>query len=84
MPLASILDSILVASVFEFNVAGDDGTPVIFSTQLVDSVDPKINYDIVLIHREPSAPPSTQPMTDLEIGTVLFTGDFGNSGKRPS
>ena len=57
----------LVASVLcGFNVAGDDGMPVVFSTQLnVDSVDPesflvtRSDGEVVV----PTAPPSTQPMS---------------------
>ena len=76
----------LVASVLcGFNVAGDDGMPVVFSTQLnVDSVDPesflvtRSDGEVVV----PNCATLTQPMS-LELRTVLLTGDFGTFGETP-
>ena len=77
----------LVASVLcGFNVAGDDGMPVVFSTQLnVDSVDPE-SFLVTRSDGEVVVPncatlhPADEP---LELRTVLLTGDFGTFGETP-
>ena len=63
-----------------FNVAGDDGMPVVFSTQLqVDSVVPE-SFRVIRSDGESVVPncatlnPAVEP---LEMRTVLLTGDFG-------
>jgi len=76
-----------VASVLcGFNVAGDDGMPVVFSTQLqVDSVDPE-SFLVIRSDGESVVPncatlhPADEP---LEQRTVLLTGDFGTFGETP-
>ena len=69
-----------------FNVAGDDGMPVVFSTQLqVDSVVPE-SFLVVRSDGESVVPncatlhPADEP---LELRTVLLTGDFGTFGETP-
>ena len=69
-----------------FNVAGDDGMPVVFSTQLqVDSVIPE-SFLVVRSDGESVVPncatlhPADEP---LELRTVLLTGDFGTFGETP-
>ena len=69
-----------------FNVAGDDGMPVVFSTQLqVDSVVPE-SFLVVRSDGESVVPncatlnPAVEP---LEMRTVLLTGDFGTFGETP-
>ena len=77
-----------VASVLcGFNVAGDDGMPVVFSTQLqVDSVVPESFMVIRSDECERVVPncatlhPADEP---LEKRTVLLTGDFGTYGESP-
>ena len=77
----------VVASVLcGFNVAGDDGMPVVFSTQLqVDSVVPE-SFLVVRSDGESVVPncatlhPADEP---LEQRTVLLTGDFGTFGETP-
>ena len=76
-----------VASVLcGFNVAGDDGMPVVFSTQLqVDSVVPE-SFLVIRSDGESVVPncatlhPADEP---LEQRTVLLTGDFGTFGETP-
>ena len=76
-----------VASVLcGFNVAGDDGMPVVFSTQLqVDSVVPE-SFMVIRSDGERVVPncatlhPADEP---LEKRTVLLTGDFGTYGESP-
>ena len=76
-----------VASVLcGFNVAGDDGIPVVFSTQLqVDSVVPE-SFLVIRSDGESVVPncatlhPADEP---LEQRTVLLTGDFGTFGETP-
>ena len=78
----------LVASVLcGFNVAGDDGMPVVFSTQLnVDSVDPE-SFLVTRSDGEVVVPncatlhPADEP---LELRTVLLPATSAHSGKRPS
>ena len=69
-----------------FNVAGDDGMPVVFSTQLqVDSVVPE-SFLVIRSDGESVVPncatlhPADEP---LELRTVLLTGDFGTFGETP-
>ena len=69
-----------------FNVAGDDGMPVVFSTQLqVDSVVPE-SFLVIRSDGESVVPncatldPANEP---LEQRTVLLTGDFGTFGETP-
>ena len=69
-----------------FNVAGDDGMPVVFSTQLqVDSVVPE-SFRVIRSDGESVVPncatlhPADEP---LELRTVLLTGDFGTFGETP-
>ena len=69
-----------------FNVAGDDGMPVVFSTQLqVDSVVPE-SFLVVRSDGESVVPncatlnPANEP---LEQRTVLLTGDFSAFGETP-
>ena len=69
-----------------FNVAGDDGMPVVFSTQLqVDSVVPE-SFSVIRADGESVVPncatlhPADEP---LEKRTVLLTGDFGTFGETP-
>ena len=69
-----------------FNVAGDDGMPVVFSTQLqVDSVVPE-SFLVIRSDGESVVPncatlhPADEP---LEMRTVLLTGDFGTFGETP-
>ena len=76
-----------VASVLcGFNVAGDDGMPVVFSTRLqVDSVVPE-SFMVIRSDGESVVPncatlhPADEP---LEQRTVLLTGDFGTFGETP-
>ena len=77
-PVASVLCG--------FNVAGDDGMPVVFSTQLqVDSVVPE-SFLVIRSDGESVVPncatlhPADEP---LEQRTVLLTGDFGTFGETP-
>ncbi|MGB1559099.1 MAG: hypothetical protein ACPG9Q_01390 [Candidatus Thalassarchaeaceae archaeon] len=77
-PVASVLCG--------FNVAGDDGMPVVFSTQLqVDSVVPE-SFLVIRSDGESVVPncatlhPADEP---LEQRTVLLTGDFGTYGESP-
>ena len=77
----------MVASVLcGVNVAGDDGMPVVFSTQLqVDSVVPE-SFVVIRSDGESVVPncatldPANEP---LEQRTVLLTGDFGTFGETP-
>ena len=69
-----------------FNVAGDDGMPVVFSTQLqADSVVPE-SFLVIRSDGESVVPncatlhPADEP---LEQRTVLLTGDFGTFGETP-
>ena len=69
-----------------FNVAGDDGMPVVFSTQLqVNSVVPE-SFLVIRSDGESVVPncatlnPANEP---LEQRTVLLTGDFGTFGETP-
>ena len=69
-----------------FNVAGDDGMPVVFSTQLqIDSVIPE-SFLVIRSDGESVVPncatlhPADEP---LELRTVLLTGDFGTFGETP-
>ncbi len=69
-----------------FNVAGDDGMPVVFSTQLqIDSVVPE-SFLVIRSDGESVVPncatlhPADEP---LELRTVLLTGDFGTFGETP-
>ena len=69
-----------------FNVAGDDGMPVVFSTQLqVDSVVPE-SFLVVRSDGESVVPncatlnPANEP---LELRTVLLTGNFSAFGETP-
>ena len=69
-----------------FNVAGDDGMPVVFSTQLqIDSVVPE-SFLVMRSDGESVVPncatlhPADEP---LEQRTVLLTGDFGTFGETP-
>ena len=76
-----------VASVLcGFKVAGDDGMPVVFSTQLqVDSVVPE-SFLVIRSDGESVVPncatlhPADEP---LEQRTVLLTGEFGTFGETP-
>jgi hypothetical protein len=68
------------------NVAGDDGIPVVFSTQLqVDSVVPE-SFVVIRSDGESVVPncatlhPADEP---LEQRTVLLTGEFGTFGETP-
>ena len=68
------------------NVAGDDGMPVVFSTQLqVDSVVPE-SFLVIRSDGQSVVPncatlhPADEP---LEKRTVLLTGDFGTFGETP-
>ena len=79
LPLAA---SLLCGS----NVAGDDGMPVVFSTQLqVDSVAPE-SFLVIRFDGESVVPncatlhPADEP---LEQRTVLLTGDFGTFAETP-
>ena len=79
LPLAA---SLLCGS----NVAGDDGMPIVFSTQLhVDSVAPE-SFLVIRSDGESVVPkcatlhPADEP---LEQRTVLLTGDFGTFGETP-
>ena len=69
-----------------FNVAGDDGMPIVFSTQLqIDSVVPE-SFLVMRSDGESVVPncatlhPADEP---LEQRTVLLTGDFGTFGETP-
>ena len=69
-----------------FNVAGDDGMPVVFSTQLqVDSVVPE-SFLVIRSDGESVVPncatlnPANEP---LELRTVLLTGNFSTFGETP-
>ena len=69
-----------------FNVAGDDGMPVVFSTQLqVDSVVPE-SFLVIRSDGESVVPncATLHPADELlEQRTVLLTGDFGTFGETP-
>ena len=79
LPLAA---SLLCGS----NVAGDDGMPIVFSTQLhVDSVAPE-SFLVIRSDGESVVPncATLQPADEpLEQRTVLLTGDFGTFGETP-
>ncbi len=69
-----------------YNIAGDDGMPVVFSTQLqIDSVVPE-SFLVIRSDGESVVPncatlhPADEP---LEQRTVLLTGDFGTFGETP-
>ena len=68
------------------NVAGDDGMPVVFSTQLqVDSVLPE-SFLVIRSDGErvvPNCATLNPAMEPLEKRTVLLTGDFGTFGETP-
>lgn len=68
------------------DVAGDDGMPVVFSTQLqVDSVVPE-SFLVVRSDGEsvvPNCATLNPAMEPLEQRTVLLTGDFGTFGETP-
>lgn len=69
-----------------FNVAGDDGMPVVFSVQLqVDSVVPE-SFSVQRADGEsvvPNCATLNPAMEPLEQRTVLLTGDFGTVGETP-
>jgi hypothetical protein len=69
-----------------FNVAGDDGMPVVFSTQLqIDSVVPE-SFLVIRSDGESVVPncATLHPADEaLEQRTVLLTGDFGTFGETP-
>ena len=69
-----------------FNVAGDDGMPIVFSRQLQDdSVAPE-SFLVIRSDGESVVPncATLRPADEaLELRTVLLTGDFGTFGETP-